>query len=50
MDPKESPNFLKLSAALTILLAPSISLADLEKGDRLLREYIMGFKQVKHEN
>lgn len=47
MQDGESANFMLLAKALTFLLAPSVSLQDLERGDKLLREYILGFKQVR---
>ena len=46
MRPEESHNFLLLAEALTILLSPSITRRDLDRGDRLLRQYIAGFKKV----
>lgn len=47
MQVGEAENFLKLSSALRLLLAPSLTLQDLDQGDRLLREYMNGFKNVR---
>lgn len=46
MKPGEMENFLKLSAALTLLLGRSITKANVDVGCKLLEEYLLGFRQV----
>ncbi|KAL5535628.1 hypothetical protein ACEPAF_3722 [Sanghuangporus sanghuang] len=43
MHPDDSANFLKLAAALKIILGRSIRTADLSRAERLLKEYLCGF-------
>lgn len=47
MQPEEVSNFMLLVKALTLLLAPSLTLEDLERGDTMLREFLLGFKKVR---
>lgn len=42
----DMPNFLKLSAALSILLARTISVTQLDTGYNFLLEYLAGFREV----
>ncbi|KAL5485641.1 hypothetical protein ACEPAI_6682 [Sanghuangporus weigelae] len=43
MHPDDAENFLKLAAALKIVLGRTIRLTDLDRAERLLKEYLEGF-------
>lgn len=47
IKPGEMENFMKLSAALTILLGRSITKENLDRGCTLLQEYLLGFREVR---
>lgn len=46
MHPDDANNFLKLAAALKILLARTVRLEDLGRAENLLREYLEGYLVV----
>ncbi len=46
MDRRDADNFLKLAAALKILLARSIALSELDRAQELLQGFLDGFHEV----
>ncbi len=49
MDPRDADNFLKLAAALKILLARSIALSELDRAQELLQGFLDGFHEVNFD-
>lgn len=47
MHPDDADNFLKLAAALKIILGRSIQLTDIPRAENLLREYLIGYLSVR---
>lgn len=46
MHPDDANNFLKLAAALKIILGRTVQCADLPRAERLLKEYLEGYLSV----
>lgn len=47
LKPGEMENFVKLSAALTLLLGRTITKPNIARGCQLLKEYLLGFREVR---
>ncbi|PSR70650.1 hypothetical protein PHLCEN_2v13455 [Hermanssonia centrifuga] len=47
MHPRDADNFLSLAAALKILLARSIEIADLDRAQELLQDFLDGFMEAR---